>query len=73
MKKIITAIAILVALTVPGAADQTAAGAMDTLRSLSAKSSQPARCCVVCSKGKPCGDSCIAQNRTCHRGQGCAC
>lgn len=30
-------------------------------------------CCRRCSRGKPCGDSCIARNRTCRRGPGCAC
>lgn len=31
------------------------------------------RCCKVCTKGKACGDSCIAEWKTCHRGKGCAC
>ncbi|MDC0721983.1 toxin-antitoxin system YwqK family antitoxin [Nannocystis bainbridge] len=30
-------------------------------------------CCRYCSTGQPCGDSCIARNKTCHKGQGCAC
>ena len=30
-------------------------------------------CCKYCSKGKPCGDTCIARNRTFHVGGGCAC
>ncbi len=30
-------------------------------------------CCKHCSAGKPCGDSCIARNKTCHVGPGCAC
>lgn len=30
-------------------------------------------CCRVCSKGKPCGDSCIAQHLKCHKPAGCAC
>ncbi len=30
-------------------------------------------CCKHCSKGKPCGDTCIARNKTCHVGRGCAC
>lgn len=30
-------------------------------------------CCKVCSAGKPCGDSCIAQRDTCHHSGGCAC
>lgn len=32
-----------------------------------------AACCKVCSKGKACGDSCIARHLTCHKGKGCAC
>lgn len=31
------------------------------------------RCCKICSKGKPCGDTCIAQDKTCHLPPGCAC
>jgi len=30
-------------------------------------------CCKVCKKGKPCGNSCIARNKTCRKGVGCAC
>jgi hypothetical protein len=30
-------------------------------------------CCKVCSAGKACGDSCIARDKTCHKGKGCAC
>ena len=30
-------------------------------------------CCRYCTKGKPCGDSCIARNKTCRKGSGCAC
>lgn len=32
-----------------------------------------AKCCKVCTKGKPCGDTCIAQDKTCHVPPGCAC
>jgi hypothetical protein len=32
-----------------------------------------ATCCKVCSKGKACGDSCIARDKACHKGKGCAC
>lgn len=32
-----------------------------------------AGCCKVCSKGNACGDSCIARDKTCHKGKGCAC
>lgn len=30
-------------------------------------------CCKVCRAGKACGDTCIARNKTCHVGRGCAC
>jgi hypothetical protein len=30
-------------------------------------------CCKVCKEGKACGDSCIARDRTCNEGPGCAC
>ena len=30
-------------------------------------------CCVVCKKGKPCGDSCISINKQCRKEGGCAC
>lgn len=30
-------------------------------------------CCKTCGKGKACGDSCIARDRKCSKGPGCAC
>lgn len=30
-------------------------------------------CCKFCSTGKACGDSCIARNKACRKGRGCAC
>ncbi len=30
-------------------------------------------CCRVCRTGKPCGDSCIARDKTCNKAGGCAC
>jgi hypothetical protein len=30
-------------------------------------------CCKICTKGKACGDTCIAQDKQCHVGPGCAC
>lgn len=30
-------------------------------------------CCKVCSKGKPCGDTCIEKDDVCHVPVGCAC
>lgn len=35
--------------------------------------SPPRTCCRVCRTGKPCGDSCIASNKTCRTPGGCAC
>lgn len=35
--------------------------------------SVPAVCCKICSKGKACGDTCIARWKECHVGPGCAC
>lgn len=38
-------------------------------------SSTPAEayCCKTCTKGKACGDSCIAWDKDCTKGPGCAC
>jgi hypothetical protein len=33
----------------------------------------PRTCCRICTTGKACGNSCIARNRTCRVGVGCAC
>lgn len=30
-------------------------------------------CCKICTKGKACGDTCIAANKKCHQPKGCAC
>jgi hypothetical protein len=30
-------------------------------------------CCKICSKGKACGNTCIARDKVCHVGPGCAC
>ena len=42
---------------------------------LRARAARPAQrnCCRTCRKGKACGDSCIARNKTCSKGPGCAC
>ncbi len=45
-----------------------------TAASRATDSPAPARsCCKVCRSGKACGDTCIAANRTCRVGPGCAC
>ena len=31
------------------------------------------KCCKICVKGKACGNTCIARDKTCHVGKGCAC
>jgi hypothetical protein len=33
---------------------------------LQAPNNLTAECCKVCTKGKPCGDTCISQDKTCH-------
>jgi hypothetical protein len=38
-----------------------------------ASSGSGSSCCRVCTTGKACGDSCIAQSDQCHVGPGCAC
>jgi hypothetical protein len=43
------------------------------LRMVKAPNNLTAECCKVCTKGKPCGDTCISQDKTCHVGPGCAC
>ena len=30
-------------------------------------------CCKICSKGQPCGNSCISRKDVCHKAPGCAC
>ena len=30
-------------------------------------------CCKICHAGKACGDTCIARDKECHKGRGCAC
>ncbi|MCW3836690.1 hypothetical protein ACFQ1E_12570 [Sphingomonas canadensis] len=30
-------------------------------------------CCKVCTKGKACGNTCIARHLNCHQPPGCAC
>jgi hypothetical protein len=31
------------------------------------------QCCKTCKAGKACGDSCIAADKECKKGPGCAC
>ena len=31
------------------------------------------QCCKVCTKGCPCGNTCISCSKDCHVGPGCAC
>ncbi|HEY0940325.1 MAG TPA: hypothetical protein VGE08_09535 [Steroidobacter sp.] len=51
----------------------TKAEAVNERFGLSSRKGGAARCCKVCTKGKPCGDTCIAQDKICHVGSGCAC
>ncbi len=56
-----------VTLMLPGAAEASA----DDARALSCIA--PDECCKICSTGKACGNSCISENKNCHKGRGCAC
>merc|ERR1712118_602518 len=40
-----------------------------------AKKSEAKKCCKQCDPEKsiPCGDACIAKDKKCHKGKGCAC
>jgi hypothetical protein len=42
---------------------------------LTSPAAQPAQqsCCKICTVGKACGNTCIAREKTCHVGPGCAC
>lgn len=42
-------------------------------RSFSGGPSRSGACCRRCSRGKPCGDSCISRSYTCRQPPGCAC
>jgi hypothetical protein len=37
------------------------------------QSASARECCKVCTKGKPCGDTCIEKDDVCHVPPGCAC
>lgn len=52
-------------------AERTSSAA--TMSDVLAPAPLPAACCKVCSKGKACGDSCIARSKECHQPPGCAC
>lgn len=88
MKKLIYSIAIcLFALSSTTTADESArvekAELAEILAAAASSANSPfesngkklitAKCCKVCTKGKPCGDTCIAQDKVCHVGPGCAC
>ncbi len=62
MRRLLYALAVVLPLVltgaVPGCSDGTGTGS---------------GCCKVCRDGKACGDSCIAKDKTCNVGPGCAC
>lgn len=51
----------------------SAALALATLVPASGEVCLAAGCCKTCSKGKACGDSCIARDKPCAKPKGCAC
>jgi hypothetical protein len=40
---------------------------------LGAPGASPTACCKMCTKGKACGNACIAQDENCQQPPGCAC
>lgn len=80
---LITAVAALMSVGSAFASTQDQRSPMEILSALrqapaaASTCSAPVRvaqaCCKYCSKGKPCGDSCISRAKQCHKGQGCAC
>ncbi len=72
--KILSVLALAVLLSAPAAMagpDGQAAPSLNTV--LETLAPQQVYCCVTCRKGKPCGDSCISRDKTCHQPPGCAC
>lgn len=54
--------------------DSDAATSVPATKAISgAASPTPAACCMVCTQGKACGNSCIARYKDCHQPPGCAC
>jgi hypothetical protein len=49
------------------------AGAGETHAAPAAKCIPPIKCCRICDKGQACGNTCIAADKNCHKGRGCAC
>jgi endonuclease YncB( thermonuclease family) len=45
----------------------------DPLPDVAPSRSRPRACCKVCSRGQPCGNSCISWGTTCRQPPGCAC
>lgn len=53
--------------------DMTSAERVELVSFLCPDPSRNLSCCKYCSTGKPCGDSCIARDKVCHKPVGCAC
>ena len=60
-------VATILTLTTPSLAEDAPAALA------SPPAGQTEECCKVCRKGKACGDTCIARDKTCRVGPGCAC
>jgi hypothetical protein len=71
----VRAVPIWAALLVPvDVVEHLAANVDDATSRVEARECIPqAECCWVCSKGKACGNACIAAWKECHKGRGCAC
>lgn len=69
---VVTAPAVTAPVVKPAPRIERAAYVAPVPKSYSAPAPQP-RCCVVCSKGQACGNSCISRSKQCHKPPGCAC
>lgn len=64
----------LVTLTAENETEAATVSTTITARAADTRAPTPPRtCCRTCSTGKPCGDGCIARDKTCNQPRGCAC
>ena len=72
MRELLVAIALLMSACFDEEAPTTSTGPVSSGNPGSGATASGG-CCKHCTNSKPCGDSCIALNSTCHAGSGCAC
>jgi hypothetical protein len=77
MKKIILITLVLLSTVTcaeeKGFLDKQTIGSIIELSDWSSNKDMFSQCCKVCTKGCPCGNTCISCSKDCHVGPGCAC